>query len=46
MEGRVRSDLLGVLMTESVFGAHLVYEESTGLFHVAKLEEKSQVSIN
>ncbi|CAK9071094.1 Hypothetical protein (Fragment) [Durusdinium trenchii] len=32
--GVERGDLLGMLMTESVFGAHLVYEAETELFHV------------
>eukprot|EP00434_Breviolum_minutum_P021170 symbB.v1.2.018677.t1/scaffold1410.1/size216244/3 len=29
-----RSDMLGMLMTDSVFGAHLVYDPSTAQFHV------------
>jgi len=32
--GQASEDVLGLLMTESVFGAHLTEERSTGLFHV------------
>lgn len=34
LQSHRRSDLLGMLMTDSVFGAHLVYEKGTGRFHV------------